>query len=132
MNVLVCGEAPVSNGFKVFDTLDRIAARLGIHRVLYGDGGGAGRLACAWADRRNVRLKNVGCGAAEPLFPRKRQAGADRPDLVVAFVGGRRTNELVRRAKEVGLVVIEVDAEQPPPPGAAKRLDRSVQPAATG
>jgi len=39
-----------------------------------------------------------------------------KPDLVVAFPGGRGTADMVRRAKAAGIRVIEVQHNPPPAP----------------
>jgi hypothetical protein len=112
MKVLVCGGRNDANRVVLFDTLDRIAGRLGITAVLQMGEPGAEELALEWADRRNFRIERMETGPPafrkrSSEFPKKRKDAA-YPDLVVAFSGETRTMELVRQAKTRGIAVIEM------------------------
>ena len=112
MKVLVCGRRSDSIQASLFDTLDRIAGRLGITAVLQRGERGAEELALEWADRRNFRVEQM--ETASPAFRKcssdflRKRKGAVCPDLVVAFPGEARTSALVREAKSQGIAVIEM------------------------
>lgn len=85
-----------------------------ITEIIHGNAVGADWLAKAWA---------ISAGIPEKSFPAKwseygKAAGPLRnqqmleegmPDVVVAFKGGAGTADMVRRAKEAGLKVLEVE-----------------------
>jgi hypothetical protein len=90
--------------------------RIAIDAVIEGDARGADRMAGEWA--RNHRVENIKfCADWEKLGrkagPIRNQLMLDegKPDLVVAFPGGRRTADMVRRARAAGVEVIEAAAE---------------------
>ena len=112
MKVLVCGARTDANRVVLFDTLDRIAGRLGVTAVLQLGEPGAEELALEWADRRNFRIERMETAApafrkGSSEFPKKRKDAA-YPDLVVAFSGETRSMELVCQAKTRGIAVIEM------------------------
>lgn len=80
--------------------------------VIQGGARGADALAAKWADHNGVPLVTY-----PPLWSRGRKAGPERnafmlmdsrPDLVIAFPGGRGTADMVSRAKAAGIEVIEI------------------------
>jgi hypothetical protein len=110
MRVLVCGGRDFSDCGAVFDVLDELARTESVDCLIEGDARGADRIAGAWAKRRRVDLR---------LFPANwtkygNRAGPIRnqqmldegqPDLVIAFPGGRGTDDMVRRATAAGVNV---------------------------
>jgi hypothetical protein len=117
MKVLVCG----GRDFQDRDRMDNVLRFIDRHyetmklpghisEVIHGGAPGADTLASEWAS---------GCGVPVALFPANwkqhgRAAGPIRnqqmldeckPDLVVAFPGGRGTADMVRRAKASGVRV---------------------------
>src|SRR5690349_12950100 len=113
MNVLVFGGRSFSDRVNLFEVLDGLAYRLGISRIFYDSVSGRVSMACAWADARNVRIEsfdlaNAGTSTGDSVRKNRNQR-ADKPDLVVALSGGDDTANMVQKAKNVGLTVIEVD-----------------------
>lgn len=111
--VLVCGG-------RDFDDYDRLAVVLGELRsrwsfavVITGGARGADGLASEWAIAGDIPIaefradwQRLGPGAGP--IRNQRMLDEGKPDLVVAFPGGRGTADMVRRAKAAGVEVIEV------------------------
>lgn len=130
--VLVCGGRKYADKAAVFDVLDRLHARRGpFLTVLHGAARGADSLAEQWANRTpGVTPVAFPAAWADLSHPdaliktrgrygeqydaraglRRNQAMIDmgKPDLVVAFPGARGTADMVRRAKDAGIEVVEV------------------------
>jgi hypothetical protein len=119
MRILVCGGRDFFDEERAFAELDAIAPTYVIEggqrtRNVHGEIiGGADFLAYRWASARDV----PGCTYDADWTSHGRAAGPIRnqqmiddgkPDLVVAFPGGRGTADMVRRAKAAGIPVREV------------------------
>jgi hypothetical protein len=105
--VLVCGGRDYGGSVEVFAALDRLHALRPIALVIHGDATGADEWAAWWADSRGVEERPYpaewhlhGRGAG----PRRNQhmLADGRPDVVVAFPGGRGTADMVARAQAAG------------------------------
>lgn len=115
MRVLVCGGRDYRDRGQFFDFMDALNAERGVKVIIHGCSSGADHEAEVWAGTRRVGLHRFPAQwdkhgkAAGPI---RNQAMLDkgRPDLVVAFPGGRGTADMVRRAREAGVKVIEVPA----------------------
>lgn len=113
MRVLVCGGRDFTDTALLYDTLDQLASVESIDCIIEGDGKGADRIAGYWAKKHKVDLKlypadwNTHGKAAGPLR-NQRMLDEGRPDLVVAFPGGRGTGDMVRRAREANINVTEI------------------------
>lgn len=113
LRVLVCGGRDYRDARRLRDIMDALHAKRPIALLIHGDALGADLLAEAWADARGVALraypaewKKHGKGAG-PI--RNRQMLTEgRPDLVVAFPGGRGTADMVRQAEAAGVKVLLV------------------------
>jgi len=108
MKALVCGGRNYRNKNKLFDELDKLDPDI----VIHGDARGADRLAGKWA-----RAK----GKMELKFPaewqkyrrsagmiRNRRMLEEKPDIVVAFPGGRGTYNMIKISKKAGIRVHEI------------------------
>lgn len=113
MRVLVCGGRDFDDAEMLNRFMDELAGDLVIDVVIEGDARGADRMAGEWA-RRNAINNIKYCAEWEKLGrkagPIRNQQMLDegRTDLVVAFPGGRGTADMVKRAREAGIEVIEV------------------------
>lgn len=118
MRVLVCGGRSFNDRATVERVLGQIHAETPIAVVIEGGASGADRLAFAWASAGNR------CGtetyaadweadgrAAGPQH-NARMLHDGRPDLVVAFPGGRGTADMVAKARRAGVRVVEVPARE--------------------
>lgn len=112
MIVLVCGGRFYEHRDRVYSVLDQIHAKLPITLVVHGAARGADAFADEWAaDRKVARDPHKADWmthgkAAGPI--RNQKMLQRKPDLVVAFPGGRGTADMVRRAKAVNICVLEV------------------------
>ena len=113
MRVLVCGGRHYNKRLVVYRELDRINQDVGIDLVILGGCLGADTLAHRWAVSSNVREKifeanwHLHGRAAGPIRNR-RMLNEGRPDLVLAFPGGRGTADMVARARKAGVEVMEI------------------------
>jgi ABC-type Fe3+-hydroxamate transport system substrate-binding protein len=115
MEVLVCGGRNYSDKLKVFKTLYQIDAAIGISTVITGGCTGADTLAGLWAQENTKVLTVVPADWAlhgRKAGPIRNEKLLDlRPDLVVAFPGGRGTEDMVKKAIKQGVSVRIVDEE---------------------
>lgn len=118
MRLLVCGGRNFSNEEEVFKALDQINAKTPVSLLIQGGAKGADMLARAWALSSDIACDTYPAEWAKhgpAAGPIRNQAMIDdgKPDLVVAFSGGRGTADMVRRAKLACLHTIEIDATKP-------------------
>jgi hypothetical protein len=113
--VLVCGGRNYSNAMSVGSWLGGIRRDHGIAAIIEGGATGADKLARFYGEYAGIPVVtfnadwNAHGRAAGPLR-NQRMIEEGKPDLVVAFPGGRGTADMVRRAREAGIEVVEVDA----------------------
>ena len=113
MRVLVTGGRLYDKRATLFRVLDRLHDRTPVSLLVVGDATGADELACHWAQERGVPIavhraewEEYG-KAAGPI--RNRQMLHERnPDLVIAFSGGRGTQDCVRQAVAKGVNVVRI------------------------
>jgi YspA, cpYpsA-related SLOG family len=110
MRVLVCGGRSFDDLPLLDRTLDELHAGRPITTVIHGGAAGADTMAHFWAGAAGVpidvylaRWKEHG-KAAGPIR-NQRMLDEGKPDLVVAFPGGRGTADMIRRAERAGVPV---------------------------
>ena len=116
MKVLVCGGRDFYLRALLFKTLDDLDASCsGIATIVVGGARGADSLAEDWSRARQIK---------RIIYPAEwnrynKQAGVmrnqkmldqEKPDLIVAFAGGRGTSHMVTIAKRGGYEVLEISA----------------------
>jgi hypothetical protein len=123
MRVLICGGRDMDRT-AAFNWLERnlkdelahetgCFSALTIERVIHGGARGADDAAGQWAESEGVPVTVYRAqwekhgNAAGPLRNQK-MIEEGKPDVVVALPGGRGTADMVRRAKDAGVKVIEV------------------------
>lgn len=113
MKVLVCGGRNFNDAAKLYATLDRLHAQRPVTGLISGNGRGADLLGERWAMSKGILVSLYPANwdeqgrAAGPIRNAKMiQEG--KPDLVVAFEGGRGTAHTVLLAKKCNIEVIEV------------------------
>jgi hypothetical protein len=112
MKVLVCGGRDYDDAGFLESELEQLFQYGGVSHVIHGDYKGADKLAGAWA-RSHYGVQEVRCPANWHIYgpsagPNRNQAMIElKPDLVLAFPGGRGTADMVRRAKAAGVKVKE-------------------------
>jgi hypothetical protein len=125
MRVLVCGGRNYAQRGRLYFCLDRLHAERGFTLVIAGGARGADTLAAEWAAARDVSCKVymadwVGLGRKAGPIRNERMLNEGKPELVVAFSGGRGTAHMTRIAREAGVEVIEIPStmymiDQPSP-----------------
>lgn len=127
--VLVTGGRNYRNQARVSEALDRVHRKHGISAIIEGGAEGADRCAAHWAFRHQmkpltfpadwdaidvphavVRVRRDGkkYNAAAGAIRNRRMLEEGRPDVVVAFPGGKGTADMVKAAKKAGLPVWEI------------------------
>ena len=114
--VLVCGGRHYADMMHVYRTLDVLHMERRITCVIQGGASGADMDAATWAVKRGVRDETFNAdwkqhGRAAGPIRNQRMLDEGKPDLVVAFPGGRGTADMVRRAKAAGVPVMEIDTQ---------------------
>ena len=114
MRVLVCGGRNYSDKACLWYRLDSLGPPE-VSAIISGMASGADSLAAEWAEKFGFPLHkfpadwNAHGKAAGPIR-NQRMLDEGKPDLVLAFPGGRGTADMVRRAKSAGIRVVEVAA----------------------
>jgi predicted polyphosphate/ATP-dependent NAD kinase len=110
--VLVCGGRDYADRKAVFKALDAIRAAKGSLTVIQGGAAGADALAREWCMAQpSVHLINEPAdwkahGRAAGPIRNQRMLDEHKPDLVLAFPGGKGTADMVRRARSAGVPVL--------------------------
>lgn len=112
MKILVCGGRDFANESAVINFLFRIDDERPITSIIHGGAKGADELA-----GRTAQLLQIPCtvfkanwerdGKAAGPIRNQRMLDEGKPNLVVAFPGGKGTADMVRRARAKGVEVIE-------------------------
>jgi hypothetical protein len=111
MRVLVCGGRYYENTDAVHQELMRFHWRNPINVIIHGGVSGAGIAAEAWARRNRVDVvrypPNWEClGKRAERLRNDFMLADSRPDVVIAFPGGRDTADLAAKAMAAGIQVL--------------------------
>lgn len=107
MRAIVCGGREYSDEATLFAALDSIKPAL----VIQGGAPGADRLALKWCHSRCIECWNMPAdwkkhGKAAGPIRNQRMIDEGKPSLVIAFPGGRGTENMVQLAERAGIPVI--------------------------
>ena len=112
---LICGGRDFADNIMLRSALADIVSMRGCpDRVVHGGAKGADSLAGCWAKEKAVPVHKVEAdwsthGKAAGPIRNQKMLDDYQPDCVIAFPGGRGTQDMVRRAHAVaGLDVIEI------------------------
>jgi hypothetical protein len=125
MRVLVCGGRDFTDQEFVIRTLDRLSLKwpktppdeygnwLPAVTIIAGEAQGVDVHAAAWAMVNHTNYRGFAAdwakhGKAAGPIRNQQMIQEGRPDLVVAFPGGRGTADMVARAKKAGIEVMEI------------------------
>jgi len=119
LRVLVCGGRDFFDYAKLCETLDGLLNSNSDPLpppeivIIHGCAPGADLMADKWAVNRYVMVEEYPAdwkmhGPAAGPIRNQRMLDEGKPDIVVAFPGGRGTADMVRRAKAAGVRVIEI------------------------
>lgn len=98
--------------FILFETLDHLHAERKFTVLINGAAKGADRHALRWALPRRLLINSYKpdwktLGKAAGPIRNQMMVEVGKPDLVVAFPGGRGTADMISRAKAAGVSVVE-------------------------
>lgn len=116
MRVIVCGGRDYNDGDHIWNTLTRMDAERSISCVIHGAAKGADTHAMLWAQMMpecvHAPFQADWFTYGKTAGPRRNQRMMEegKPDLVIAFPGGRGTADMVSRAKKAGVEVMEIPA----------------------
>ncbi len=121
MRVLVCGGRDFNDHERVYAVLDFIAREAEdaldpVDTIIHGEASGADHLASCWGTARKLNVEGyradwLHLGAAAGPKRNAQMLTEGKPDLVIAFPGGRGTADMVRRAKAAGIPTKEMAAK---------------------
>lgn len=114
MKILVCGGRDYSNEKFLFNALDFFHSQKSIDCIVHGacsyKSGGADILAEKWAKLRQI--KYIGIPAkwnqeGKYAGPNRNQImlTTEKPDAIIAFKGGKGTNDMINKAIKAGINV---------------------------
>jgi SLOG family YspA-like protein len=116
MRVCVTGGRDFDDGLKLYLALDELHAAKGpITLIIQGGATGADHKAAVWAEVRGIRCQTFPADwttsgpAAGPIRNREMMPRGN-PDIVVAFAGGRGTQNAIDFAKALGIEVLDLRA----------------------
>lgn len=110
MRILVCGGREFADWRTVSDALWAIHHDTRILELIHGGARGADDMAACWARQNGVNQRTFkpdwqAFGKAAGPIRNERMLREGKPDLVIAFPGGRGTADMVRRAESAGVPV---------------------------
>lgn len=112
LKVLVCGGRDYTGGEQMAEVLDQLHRERGIATIVTGGARGADTYAEQWARGKCwlvvYRPDWERYGRSAGVIRNADMLDNEKPDLVLAFPGGRGTADMVRRARKAGVEVIEV------------------------
>ena len=113
MRVLVCGGRHFSDVEFVHSVLNNLHKKNIITTLIEGDARGADRIAGYWARKNRVTNEKFPAdwkkyGNAAGPIRNSQMLEEGKPDLVVAFPGGRGTRNMIERAKSVDVRVVDL------------------------
>jgi hypothetical protein len=109
--VLVCGGREYVDRDAVYASLDRLHSEYKFTTLIAGGARGADTLAAQWAEDRGVPSQVYmadwqGHGRKAGPIRNQRMLDDGRPDLVIAFPGGKGTAGMMALSRQAGIKVI--------------------------
>lgn len=113
--VLVCGGRDFNDSVWLSRVLDGYHANHVIKLVIHGGAQGADKLAGRWAytNKVSVRMFNANWrryGKLAGFLRNRRMLEEGKPDVILAFPGGRGTANMIKLGEEAGLTVFTMQA----------------------
>jgi hypothetical protein len=113
MKVLVCGGRHYKDFKLVWRVLNAVHKKHGITQLINGGCSGADTFAKEWAEAGNVEPRTFkadwALGPAAGPLRNQQMLDEGKPDVVLAFPGGRGTIDMVRRSRAAGVRAFNVD-----------------------
>lgn len=118
MRVLICGGRNYSDWHTFHEFMWNLAKDRGpFTAVIHGGARGADAMAGMWVKGYDPKIEErydadwATYGRIAGPIRNKKMLVEGRPDLVVAFPGGKGTNDMANRAKDAGVEVIRVPSK---------------------
>lgn len=113
MHVLVCGGRDFQNKDFLEGTLDRLNNFVKINEIIQGGAPGADKLAREWARERNIKINTfyaqwIKYGLAAGPIRNQQMLDEGKPNLVIAFPGGKGTANMIELAKKAGVRWVQI------------------------
>ena len=113
--VLVCGGRDFVDHARVRAVLDHYHNDNPFSVVIHGAARGADTLAAEWADARSIRVLPFpadwdGHGRSAGHIRNAQMLREGKPDVVIAFPGGRGTANMIDQAERAGVPVLRIPA----------------------
>jgi hypothetical protein len=113
MKVLVCGGRDYNDVDRMHRFLDGLHNQFVFEEVITGGAMGADWHAWHWAKEMNIPRRVFGAdwkkyGKTAGPIRNQRMLDEGKPDLVIAFPGGKGTEDMLRRTKQAGISYVEV------------------------
>jgi hypothetical protein len=113
MKVLVCGGRQYDDAATLGSRLEEIHRERRITVIIESGAAGADSLARRFGERRGIPVRTFPAdwgthGRAAGPIRNRQMLEEGKPDLVVAFPGGRGTANMVKQARAAGVEVLEV------------------------
>lgn len=112
--VLVCGGRNYRNRARVSAVLSAVHRKHGISAIIQGAAAGADEYAVYWAFDNDVRCCSFPAdwethGKKAGVLRNLRMLEEGKPDVVIAFPGGKGTAHMIEVARKAGVFVWEID-----------------------
>lgn len=113
MRLLVCGGRDFTDTKLAYCVLDDLHKKRLIGTIIEGDARGADRIAGYWARKNRVTDLKFPAdwkahGRAAGPIRNKKMLDEGKPDMVLAFPGGRGTANMIKQARGAGIEVVAV------------------------
>ncbi len=116
--VLVCGGRNYNNREKLYSTLNNLDKEYNFIEVIEGGALGADILAAQWAIENNKKKTTFKAdwskGRSAGPIRNLKMLKEGKPDLIIAFPGGRGTQNMIKQAKLANLPIYEISRSSPP------------------
>jgi hypothetical protein len=113
--VLVCGGRDFLNRTAVWKKLNDLRSKHGRLTIIQGGARGVDQMAREWCyDQRSVHMINEPAmwlqhGPAAGPIRNQKMLDEHKPDMVLAFPGGRGTADMVSRAEKAGVPIVRCE-----------------------
>jgi len=116
MRVLVCGGRNYNDSIRISTVLTELDLTRPFTALIHGGASGADRIAGKWATAGGLTVESYPAewgkfGYAAGPKRNAQMLAEGKPDIVVAFPGGKGTADMVRRAKAAGVEVMEISLD---------------------
>lgn len=116
MRLAVCGGRNFKNWKLLEMTLNIVYKTYNIKCLIHGGATGADRMAGHWADQRNIPTLPIPAdwkGNGRSAGPKRNSEiiRVGRPDLLIAFPGGKGTADMIKKAERAGIPIERVGSE---------------------